>query len=124
MAEIEHFFDPNAPGHPKFARIAHETLPLLSAKAQVEKQDSPVLTVLSEAVGTGLICNETMAYFLYRTYLFLLEVGINPRNVRFRQHRSNEMAHYACDCWDAEIETSHGWVECVGHANRSAYDLE
>jgi glycyl-tRNA synthetase len=34
------------------------------------------------------------------------------------------MAHYACDCWDAEIETSHGWVECVGIANRSAYDLE
>lgn len=33
------------------------------------------------------------------------------------------MAHYACDCWDAEIETSHGWIECVGHANRSDYDL-
>ena len=26
----------------------------------------------------------------------------------------NEMAHYACDCWDAEIETSYGWIECVG----------
>jgi glycyl-tRNA synthetase len=34
------------------------------------------------------------------------------------------MAHYACDCWDAEVETSNGWVEMVGHANRSAYDLE
>lgn len=33
------------------------------------------------------------------------------------------MAHYANDCWDAEIETSSGWIECVGHANRSAYDL-
>lgn len=33
------------------------------------------------------------------------------------------MAHYACDCWDAEIETSYGWIECVGHADRSAYDL-
>lgn len=35
----------------------------------------------------------------------------------------NEMAHYACDCWDAEIETSFGWIECVGHADRSAFDL-
>lgn len=34
------------------------------------------------------------------------------------------MAHYACDCWDAEVLTSNGWVEMVGHANRSAYDLE
>jgi glycyl-tRNA synthetase len=35
----------------------------------------------------------------------------------------NEMAHYASDCWDAEIETSYGWVECIGHADRSAFDL-
>lgn len=34
------------------------------------------------------------------------------------------MAHYACDCWDAEIETSLGWVESVGIANRSAFDLK
>ncbi|KAL8056384.1 hypothetical protein ABFX02_04G116700 [Erythranthe guttata] len=33
------------------------------------------------------------------------------------------MAHYAADCWDAEIECSHGWIECVGIADRSAYDL-
>jgi glycyl-tRNA synthetase len=34
------------------------------------------------------------------------------------------MAHYAADCWDAELETSYGWIECVGCADRSAYDLE
>ena len=33
------------------------------------------------------------------------------------------MAHYACDCWDAEALTSYGWLEIVGIANRSAYDL-
>lgn len=37
---------------------------------------------------------------------------------------SNEMAHYACDCWDAEIDFSQGWKECVGLANRSAFDLQ
>lgn len=37
---------------------------------------------------------------------------------------SNEMAHYAVDCWDAEALTSHGWIECVGCADRSAYDLQ
>ena len=33
------------------------------------------------------------------------------------------MAHYALDCWDAEIETSYGWIEVAGHADRTAYDL-
>ena len=33
------------------------------------------------------------------------------------------MAHYANDCWDAEVETSYGWIEIAGHADRSAFDL-
>jgi len=36
---------------------------------------------------------------------------------------ANEMAHYATDCWDAEIHNSTGWTECVGCADRAAYDL-
>ena len=42
-----------------------------------------------------------------RTYLFFQHIGIDLNRVRFRQHMSNEMAHYACDCWDAEIKTSY-----------------
>ena len=34
------------------------------------------------------------------------------------------MAHYAADCWDAEIKLSYGWIECVGHADRACYDLQ
>lgn len=33
------------------------------------------------------------------------------------------MAHYACDCWDAEGELASGWLELVGCADRSAFDL-
>ncbi|KAL8498378.1 hypothetical protein ACS0TY_021629 [Phlomoides rotata] len=33
------------------------------------------------------------------------------------------MEHYAVDCWDAEIESSYGWIMCVGIADRSTYDL-
>lgn len=58
-----------------------------------------------------------------RTFQFLVSVGINPEGIRFRQHRSDEMAHYAKDCWDAEVETSYGWIEIAGHADRSCYDL-
>ena len=33
------------------------------------------------------------------------------------------MAH-SSDCWNGEIRTSFGWVECVGRADRSADDLQ
>lgn len=58
-----------------------------------------------------------------RTYLFLTKIGIDPKRLRCRQHMGNEMAHYASDCWDFEIQSSYGWIECVGCADRSAYDL-
>ena len=46
------------------------------------------------------------------------------QKLRFRQHLKHEMAHYAEDCWDAEVECSYGWVECAGLADRSAFDLK
>lgn len=54
-----------------------------------------------------------MGYFLGRVYLFLLKVGADPKKIRFRQHMFNEMAHYACDCWDAELLTSYVSVNFV-----------
>lgn len=64
-----------------------------------------------------------IGYFLGRIYLFMISLGIKKEMIRFRQHLSGEMAHYACDCWDTELLCSYGWVECVGLADRSAYDL-
>ena len=59
-----------------------------------------------------------------RTQMWLEKVGVNPKRMRFRQHLKTEMAHYAADCWDMEIEMSYGWIECVGHADRACYDLD
>jgi glycyl-tRNA synthetase (class II) len=39
--------------------------------------------------------------------MFMTKAGIDPKKLRFRQHMSNEMAHYAKDCWDAECKTSY-----------------
>ena len=74
------------------------------------------------AVETGIVDNETLGYFLARIHLFLQKIGVDQTKVRFRQHMANEMAHYACDCWDAELLTTSGWVECVGCADRSSAD--
>ncbi|MES1914408.1 MAG: hypothetical protein MHM6MM_006487 [Cercozoa sp. M6MM] len=78
---------------------------------------------IGEALEKGVLRNETLAYYLARTQLFLLKCGARADCIRFRQHLETEKAHYSRDCWDAELLTSFGWVECVGHADRSAYDL-
>ncbi|XP_070622988.1 glycine--tRNA ligase [Erythrolamprus reginae] len=122
MAEIEHFVDPNEKCHPKFQNVADLQILLYSAKAQTSGQPARVMR-LGDAVEQGVINNSVLGYFIGRIYLYLIKVGITPEKLRFRQHMENEMAHYACDCWDAESKTSYGWIEIVGCADRSCYDL-
>lgn len=123
QAEIEHFCDPGNKDHPKFASVAHLEPLLYSRELQMSEEKKPKRMRLGDAVKQGIIANETLAYFIGRTHLFFLAIGMNPEKVRFRQHLQHEMAHYAEDCWDGEVETSYGWVECCGLADRSAYDL-
>ncbi|CAM2702879.1 unnamed protein product [Rotaria socialis] len=122
MAEIEHFVDPTDKSHPKFETVANLQVQLYTATNQMSGE-SARLVRLGDAVSSKLINNETLGYFIGRIYLFMTKVGIDKTRLRFRQHMGNEMAHYACDCWDAECKTSYGWVECVGCADRSCYDL-
>ena len=123
MAEIEHFCHPERKEHPKFASVAHIEMQLFPASKQLTDGKLVTMTI-GDAVGQRLVANETLGYFLARTKLFLTKIGVDPARLRFRQHLPTEMSHYAKDCWDAEIEMSYGWIECVGHADRSCYDLE
>lgn len=123
MAEIEHYVDPLDKNHHRFDEVKDVKLRFLAKDVQsAGKTDIQEMTI-GQAVETGLVDNKTLGYFLARIYLFLIKIGVNPDRLRFRQHMSNEMAHYATDCWDAELHTSYGWIECVGCADRSAYDL-
>ncbi|KAK0285632.1 Glycine--tRNA ligase 1, mitochondrial [Friedmanniomyces endolithicus] len=124
MAEVEHFVDPKSgKRHPKFALVRHVKLPLLDRKTQTEGGSTPTVTTIGEAVDSKLVDNETLGYFLVRIMTFMQRIGMDMNKLRFRQHMANEMAHYAADCWDCELLNSHGWIECVGCADRSAYDL-
>ncbi|XP_030461729.1 glycine--tRNA ligase, mitochondrial 1-like [Syzygium oleosum] len=122
LAEIEHFVDPEDKSHPKFSQVADLKFLMFPREQQMSGQ-SAIKTQLGEAVSKGTVNNATLGYFIGRVYLFLTRLGIDKDRLRFRQHLANEMAHYAADCWDAEIECSYGWIECVGIADRSAYDL-
>jgi glycyl-tRNA synthetase len=123
MAEIEHFVDPADKKHVRFNEVKDVVLALLPKDVQMEGKTDITHMTIGDAVEKGIVDNETLGYFLARTQLFLTKIGIDPKRMRCRQHMANEMAHYAADCWDFEIQSSYGWIECVGCADRSAYDL-
>jgi len=123
MAEIEHFCYPDDKTHPNFDSVRDVPLVLYSACAQMDGKSAVKITA-GEALDGGMIGNQTLGYYIARIQQYLIRIGINGAKLRFRQHLSTEMAHYAADCWDAECLTSYGWVECVGCADRSAFDLE
>ncbi|KAF5741222.1 Glycyl-tRNA synthetase / glycine--tRNA ligase [Tripterygium wilfordii] len=122
LAEIEHFVDPEDKSHPKYSDVANLEFLMFPREEQMSGASAKKIP-LGEAVSRGIVNNQTLGYFIGRVYLFLTCLGIDKDRLRFRQHLANEMAHYAADCWDAEIECSYGWIECVGIADRSAYDL-
>ncbi|KKG17286.1 glycyl-tRNA synthetease [Methanosarcina sp. 2.H.T.1A.6] len=123
QAECEIFVDPRNKKHPNFERFADRELSLYSQEAQ--QKGEPFRITVREAVEKGIIAHEVLGYNIALTNEFLTKVGIDPARLRFRQHLKDEMAHYAIDCWDAEIETERfGWVEIVGIADRTDYDLK
>ncbi|KAI0254549.1 glycyl-tRNA synthetase [Lactifluus subvellereus] len=123
MAEIEHYVDPEDKRHERFDEVRDVILDLLDRNVQASGSTQTRKISVGDAVASGIIANETLGYFVARIHQFLVKIGVNPSRLRFRQHMANEMAHYAADCWDAEIQNSYGWTECVGCADRAAYDL-
>ncbi len=124
QAEAEIFVHPDEKNcHPSFRRYADYTMPLLTY-VQQEKCEEAVPMSMREAVDKGVIANEYLAYYVALTHQLLVTIGIKPERLRFRQHLPDERAHYATDCWDAEIRSDRfGWVETVGLADRTDYDL-
>ena len=59
-------------------------------------------------------------------FKWYIDHGINPDNLRFRDHDPDELAHYAKACVDVEYKFPFGsgdWQELEGVANRTDYDL-
>lgn len=121
--EVEAFFDPGGKPekmtHPNWRKVQKTVLNLVpNATQQMEAMS------IVDAVKKKIVFNAAIGYHLVLVQRLLAEVGLDPKRLRFRQHLKDEMAHYARDCWDAEYESARfGWVECVGVAYRTDFDL-
>lgn len=123
QAEAEIFVHPEHKEHPTFETYSGYSMPLLGITQQMGNSHALHLT-MREAVDSGLIANEYVAYYIALTHDFMVRCGVDPEKLRFRQHLPDERAHYAEDCWDAETFSERfGWVETVGIADRTDYDL-
>ena len=76
MAEIEHFYDPEIKTHPKLDQVAHMELPFYSAADQDAGKKMATMIKVNDALEQNILKNETVAYFLARTFQFLTQVGI------------------------------------------------
>ncbi|MBZ4656315.1 MAG: glycyl-tRNA synthetase [Thermoanaerobacter sp.] len=69
---------------------------------------------------------EDMEWFSYwRKYCmdWLLEFGLKEENLRFRDHKKEELSHYSTATTDIEYNFPFGWGELWGIANRTDFDL-
>ncbi|MBQ7573603.1 MAG: glycine--tRNA ligase [Clostridia bacterium] len=73
------------------------------------------------APGTDL---EWHAYWKEYCMNFLLSLGMNKDNLRFRDHSPEELAFYSNATADIEFMFPFGWGELWGIADRTDYDLK
>ncbi len=121
QAEVEHFYNPNEPF--EFAiPDSHKDKEcwVLSSALQLASSDQIQIT-LSEL--SNYISNPILLMYAFKLYLFSEQIGLDIDKLRFRQHKSDEMAHYAKDCWDLESNIFGKWLEITGIADRGDYDL-
>ncbi|MCL2296033.1 MAG: glycine--tRNA ligase [Methanomassiliicoccaceae archaeon] len=118
MMEVELFVDPEDKGWSRFHEIENDPITLVPNTGT-----EAVTMTVGEAVSKGIIANKVLAYFVYTTQQLLVRLGVDQKRLRFRQHLRDEMAHYAMDCWDAEVLLSFGWIEVTGIADRGCWDL-
>ncbi len=74
-------------------------------------------------VHPGDEASEQFEAWLPRRREWYLRYGVTPERLREREHRSDELAHYAKKAVDLEYRFPFGWKELEGIHNRGDWDL-
>ncbi len=125
QAESQLFiFEDQKDTYEPYDSVKEKKVKVLTADSQ-KKGAEPERLKLSKAVEKGVFKNKAYAYTVCIAYQLLKETGLPEKNLRLRQHKEDEMAFYADDAWDIEIELkSFGWEELCGIHDRTDYDLK
>ena len=67
--------------------------------------------------------NEWFDFWVNKRLEWYKGIGIPEEKLRLREHKENELAHYASKTVDIEFDYPWGWGELEGIANRGSFDL-
>jgi glycyl-tRNA synthetase len=124
IADLEFFFDPEAPCCHLLKDIENETLPLLLAEKRAKGSEKTLNVTVKEALEQKTVRSEWQAFFMAIAKKLLIEIGVPAEKQRFIEKLPWEKAHYATQSFDQEVLVDRwGWIEVSGHAYRTDYDL-
>jgi glycyl-tRNA synthetase len=120
--EIEYFVHPDKVEEcPVLKEVEKTEFMFLSATDQQKGNKPKKISIASLAKKSKL---PWLCYWTGQIYnWFVKDLGLNPENLRVRAHLEEELAHYACMCYDIEYKYPFGWKEMIGVADRGDYDL-
>jgi glycyl-tRNA synthetase len=122
--EIEYFIHPDMVGKcPYIDEMLGHRIQIWSADAQKAKQPEIEMTI-KEALDNGIIKTPWIAFWVAHEHRWFSSLGVDPKNLRARQHVPDELSHYSSDTWDLEYNFPFGWKELQGFANRGDFDLQ
>ena len=121
--EIEYFVHPHQINDcPYVKEFNNYSLTVLTSEMQSKKQQPKKMKV--KEMLSGKLILPWHAYWLAFEHQWFVSLGLNPENLRIRQHMETEKSHYATDTWDLEYNFPFGWKELEGISNRGDYDLQ
>ncbi|MCD4759505.1 glycine--tRNA ligase [archaeon] len=104
----------------KFDDFVNEELPLMKYGAKKIQK-----VRLGNVIKKSYMKKEAYAFMVYVAYKLVNDMGFDSKKIRIRQHNPSELAFYADDAWDIEINTErYGWFELCGVHDRKDYDLK
>ncbi len=88
-----------------------------------DKNDSTISEILiSDALSKQVIKSNVTAYGIAKVHEFLLRVGFNNQEIRYRKLYEDK-AFYSKESFDIEIKKEDQWIELVACNNRGEHDL-
>jgi len=115
--EVEYFFSPANPKMEGFAQVEN-----VKIRIGEDEQNAREMGV-QEALAQKIMPNEVMGFFIAQEQLFYERMGIPKEKFYFRVLGEKERPHYSLGNIDMEVQSSFGWVETIGNAYRTDFDL-
>lgn len=121
--EIEFFVHPDGLNDcPDFEKISKKKALFCTEKHQKDGKTGQEMS-FAEAIKKNVIQTKWHAYWMAEALDWFASLGLSK--LRLRQHRSDELSHYAKETWDVEYDYPEwGWKELAGFANRTDFDLK